>query len=143
MNQQLYSDRQAGPPDKGTPRAWALLVILGLPSLAAGSIPMSSAWTLTPAESSAVVQSFVASGVETHDPAVAKFVELARAGTFQYMDRSLAIADGYRLIGTDFPGMGEHWVNPGLIMKGDFDPAHPQVLCYTTVNGEATLTSVA
>jgi len=85
----------------------------------------------------------VRTGVETHDPAVAEFVELARAGTFQYMDRSLAIADGYRLIGTDFPGMGEHWVNPGLIMKGDFDPAHPQVLCYITVNGDATLISVA
>jgi hypothetical protein len=73
----------------------------------------------------------------------AAFVESARAATAKYQDRSVAIADGYRQIGTDFPAMGEHWINIGLLFDGKFDPAHPEVLTYVVVSGKPRLLGVA
>jgi len=77
------------------------------------------------------------------DHAVASFIESARAATTKYQDRSLAIADGYRQIGSDFPAMGEHWINIGLLFDGKFDPAHPEVLTYVVVSGKPQLLGVA
>ncbi len=73
----------------------------------------------------------------------AAFVESARAATAKYQDRSVAIADGYRQIGSDFPAMGEHWINIGLLFDGKFDPAHPEVLTYVVVSGKPRLLGVA
>ena len=50
--------------------------------------------------------------------AAQRFVDLVRVATDRYHDRARAVADGYRLIGRDFPGMGEHWVNVGLLFDG-------------------------
>ncbi len=72
-----------------------------------------------------------------------EFVESARAGTEKYKDRSVAIADGYRKIGTDFPAMGEHWINIGLLFDGKFDAAHPEILTYVVVSGNPQLLGVA
>ena len=77
------------------------------------------------------------------DHSVAAFIESARAATTKYQDRSVAIADGYRQIGTDFPAMGEHWINIGLLFDGKFDPAHPEVLTYVIVSGKPRLLGVA
>jgi hypothetical protein len=74
---------------------------------------------------------------------VAAFIESARAGTSKYQDRSVAIADGYRQIGSDFPAMGEHWINIGLLFDGKLDPAHPEVLTYLVVSGKPRLLGVA
>ncbi len=74
---------------------------------------------------------------------VAAFLESARAATARYQERSVAIADGYRQIGSDFPGMGEHWINIGLLFDGTFDPAHPEVLTYAVVSGKPQLLGVA
>lgn len=78
-----------------------------------------------------------------HDTSETAFVETARAATAKYQDRSVAIADGYRQIGSDFPAMGEHWINIGLLFDGKFDPAHPEVLTYVVVSGTPRLLGVA
>lgn len=74
---------------------------------------------------------------------VAVFIESARAATAKYQDRSVAIADGYRQIGSDFPAMGQHWINIGLLFDGKIDPAHPEVLTYAVVSGRPQLLGVA
>ena len=71
------------------------------------------------------------------------FVEQARAGTARYREQNAAIADGYRRYGPDFPGMGEHWVSPTLLVAGRFEPSRPQVLSYAEVGGRPTLVGVA
>ncbi len=77
------------------------------------------------------------------DEQVSAFIETARAASEKYRDRSVAIADGYRKIGTDFPGMGEHWINIGLLFDGKFEAAHPEVLTYVVVSGRPRLLGVA
>lgn len=66
------------------------------------------------------------------DSAAARFVAAARAGTVRYRDRLLAIADGYRQVGPELPGMGEHWLNVRLVLADTLDPAHPPVLIYVS-----------
>jgi hypothetical protein len=70
------------------------------------------------------------------------FVECARIGTARYKDRSAAIADGYRKIGSDFPAMGEHWIRIGLVFDGRFEPSRPEVLNYVDVDGRPQLLGV-
>jgi len=74
---------------------------------------------------------------------VATFVERARAATARYHDLSAAIAAGYRLVGPDFPGMGEHWVHPRRIVQRALSVERPPVLSYLRVDGEPILTGVA
>jgi hypothetical protein len=71
------------------------------------------------------------------------FVATVRAATERYRDRSVAIADGYRRIGPDFPSMGEHWVSIPLVVRGEVDPRHPPILEYVTVAGAPVLAGVA
>ena len=71
------------------------------------------------------------------------FIKCAREGTARYQDRSAAILDGYRLIGRDFPGMGEHWINISLLFDSKFDPERPEVLNYVEVAGKPQLLGVA
>lgn len=78
----------------------------------------------------------------TANEAIDRFVRRAREGTERYRDRSVAIEDGYRRLGPDFPAMGEHWANPEVVSKGDFDAARPGLLTYVQVNGVPTLTGV-
>jgi hypothetical protein len=42
----------------------------------------------------------------------------------------------------DFPSMGEHWVNPALVLEERFDVARPAILTYTVVQGRPTLLGV-
>jgi hypothetical protein len=62
--------------------------------------------------------------------------------TERYADRSLAVLDGYRRIGADFPGMGEHWVNLPVMLQNRIDPARPTLLTYATIAGRPTLLGV-
>jgi hypothetical protein len=73
----------------------------------------------------------------------AAFIESARVATAKYQDRSVAIAEGYRQIGSDFPSMGEHWISIGLLFDGKIDPAHPEVLTYAVISGKPQLLGVA
>ena len=74
---------------------------------------------------------------------VERVLARARDGTRRYRDRDVAIADGYRLIGPDFPGMGEHWIHLGLLLRGELDATRPPVLEYATIDGRPTLVGVA
>ena len=71
------------------------------------------------------------------------FLEKARAATERYQNRAAAIADGYRRLGPSFPGMGEHWIHPGLIVSGRVDAAAPPVLCYADSAGIPMLVALA
>lgn len=76
------------------------------------------------------------------DP-VEAFVTAVRQATARFHDRGIAIREGYRKLGPDFPAMGEHWIQPGLVIDGAVDPARPPVLTYATLEGRVTLTGVA
>jgi hypothetical protein len=77
------------------------------------------------------------------DPAfTTSFIEAAREATRRYRDRAAAIADGFRLLGPDFPAMGEHWVQPGRMVQGQLDVTRPQALSYAIIDGRPVLTGV-
>ena len=76
---------------------------------------------------------------EPTDTAISKFIALGRAGTARYREQRAAVDDGYRRVGMDFPGMGEHWVSLEYVITGVFDPARPAILSYTPVNGKPEL----
>lgn len=82
-------------------------------------------------------------GSAVTDSSGAAFARQVRAATERFARLDEAIAAGYRLVGPDFPGMGEHWVNIRAIMMKRVDPAHPAVLSYLRVAGEAVLTGAA
>lgn len=71
------------------------------------------------------------------------FVAVTRSGIARFHDRGAAIAAGYRRMGPSFPGMGEHWVHPGLIVRRDVTPGDPPVLCYAEIGGEPRLVAAA
>lgn len=74
---------------------------------------------------------------------IARFVARAREATRRFQERSAAIEAGYRRIGPDFPGMGEHWISIGLLFRSSFDVAHPAVLEYIESAGTPRLVGVA
>jgi hypothetical protein len=76
------------------------------------------------------------------DAAVAAFLAQARAASARYHEQRQAILDGFRRLGPDFPGMGEHWVHPGRTVNGTLDIARPQALSYTSIDGRPVLTGV-
>lgn len=67
-----------------------------------------------------------------------RFLDSARAATAKYRDVSRALADGYRPVGPGTPGMGQHWVNIGLLIGGKVDPAAPAILEYADADGDST-----
>ncbi|HZH80349.1 MAG TPA: hypothetical protein VFD76_07715 [Gemmatimonadales bacterium] len=70
------------------------------------------------------------------------FLARARAASEKYKDQLLAIADGYRAIGPEAPAMGQHWLQPGLLVGARFDVDHPTILEYVTVQGQPVLAGV-
>jgi hypothetical protein len=61
----------------------------------------------------------------------------------RFEDVGVAIAEGYRKIGPDFPGMGEHWIHPSRVIAGTLDPRIPAVLTYAPVGVERQLIGFA
>jgi hypothetical protein len=57
----------------------------------------------------------------------------------RFGDRRVAIAEGYRRVGVDFPSMGEHWIDLAGLLRNRIDPAHPTLLTYATIAGQPTL----
>lgn len=106
--------------------ALALSLAVATPADARGQVPLHSAHHV-PTDSGA---------------AAGEFVRRARMGTERYRDQSVAVEDGYRRLGPDFPAMGEHWANPELVAKGVLDASRPGLLTYARVNGVPTLTGV-
>jgi len=70
---------------------------------------------------------------------LARVVSIASA---RFADRRVASANGYRRIGPDFPGMGEHWLNAGVLLAGTVDAEHPALLIYADLHGAPTLLGV-
>ena len=77
------------------------------------------------------------------DSATRAFVDSATLATRRFADRRQAIRAGYRRLGPDFPGMGEHWIHPGRIVRGVLDPSRPSVLSYVEMEGEPVLVGLA
>jgi len=71
------------------------------------------------------------------------FLRGVEAASARYVDVDSAVASGYRRLGPDFPGMGEHWIHPGRVIGGALDPERPPVLAYTTVDGRRRLVGFA
>jgi len=78
-----------------------------------------------------------------NDTAAARFLARVRAATARYRERDQAVLDGYRPIGGDFPGMGEHWIDVRTLFSGTFTPERPPILEYVTIDGRPTLIGVA
>ncbi|MEO8334657.1 MAG: esterase-like activity of phytase family protein [bacterium] len=66
----------------------------------------------------------------------------AARGAWRYADRRVAAADGYRRIGPDFPGMGEHWLNTAMLISGKLDANRPTILIYAPIAGAPKLIGV-
>jgi hypothetical protein len=73
---------------------------------------------------------------------VTAMLERARVATEQFGDRRVAVASGYRKVGRDLPSMGEHWLNPRLLVDAQFDVTRPAVLTYLMIDGRPQLTGV-
>lgn len=71
------------------------------------------------------------------------FVDTLRVAVAALSTVPAAVAAGYRRLGPDFPGMGEHWVHPGHIVSGRVDPRAPAVLAFAPIDGAARLVGVA
>ena len=80
---------------------------------------------------------------QANDSTVAAFVLRTREATKMYHDLDAAVASGYRLLGPDFPGMGEHWVHIHRAVHGGFEADRPAVLTYAHVGGRRILTGIA
>ena len=78
-----------------------------------------------------------------NDTAAARFLARVRAATARYRERDQAVLDGYRPIGGDFPGMGDHWIDVRTLFSGTFTPEQPPILEYVTIDGRPTLIGVA
>jgi hypothetical protein len=68
--------------------------------------------------------------------------DVAARSSARYRDRRIAMAAGYRRIGADFPGMGEHWVNPAALLRDVVDPARPSFLTYVTIDSAPRLVGI-
>src|SRR5262249_32158492 len=69
-------------------------------------------------------------------------IRAAARETERFTDRRVAVDEGYRRVGADFPGMGEHWINVGSLLGNRIDPARPALLTYAMIAGRPTLLGV-
>jgi len=77
------------------------------------------------------------------NPTDTTFFDRARIGAARFRDVSVAQAEGYRPIGPDAPGMGRHYVNPLLVMRGQVTPDRPQAISYARMGDSLVLVAVA
>jgi len=82
------------------------------------------------------------SGAKPSDPdraALDSLADVTARRISRFADRGVAIAAGYRRIGTDFPSMGEHWLHAGSLLAQRIDPDRPTLLAYAVIDGKPTL----
>lgn len=108
-------------------RTLAVVVVVAVASIAAANRPVSM------------------HSVDTGhgDPRTDQFLARARAGTGRYQKQEVAIADGYKPVGVEFPAMGTHWVHLGRVLEDSLIPERPSVLIYVDVAGHPQLAGVA
>jgi hypothetical protein len=80
---------------------------------------------------------------QTGEPPPDPNVQVVRAATARYRDRTVAEEEGYRRIGPDIPAMGEHWVQVGRLLDPAVDLERPEILTYVPVDGRPRLVGVA
>ena len=70
---------------------------------------------------------------------------IAEAGrsSARFADRRVAVEEGYRRLGADFPAMGEHWLKVGALLQPEFDTERPAILIYADIGARPTLLGVA
>ena len=76
-------------------------------------------------------------------PGADGLVTAVREGSAAFRDLRAAALAGYRRVGPDFPGMGEHWVHVARLMETGAAPETPPILSYATIGGTPTLVGVA
>jgi len=73
-------------------------------------------------------------------------VQIVRQATERFRDVGVAEAEEYKLLfgcvsGSDWGAMGLHYVNLPLVMDGELDPTHPEIILYEAApNGRLKLT---
>lgn len=77
------------------------------------------------------------------DSVAADFLTRARRASERYRRIEVAIADGYRRVGMDFPTLGEHWAHIATAATGGLDPERPPVLIYVRAGGVPVLAGLA
>lgn len=75
-------------------------------------------------------------------PAFQNEVLTSRAVADQFNTPEKASAGGFVQTTNDVPFMGEHWLNYENVRDGVFDPAKPEGLLFSTVDGERKLVGV-
>lgn len=84
-----------------------------------------------------------AQSIAMHDrPALDSLARAAARASVRFADRAVAARSGYRRIGPDFPGMGEHWLHPGALLAGKLDAEQPTILIFATIAGVPRLLGV-
>lgn len=76
------------------------------------------------------------------DSRILRLLAATKEASAEFHDRRAAIAAGYRRIGPDVPSMGEHWINPRLVVSDSFDVTRPALLTYIKAGGQPVLTGV-
>jgi len=96
-------------------------------------------------------ESLQAAAAQHHAPAADKdqtnaLVKTVREATERFKDVAVAENEGYSLLfgcvsGPDYGAMGLHYVNLPLVIDGDLDPNHPEIVIYEAMpNGRLKLT---
>lgn len=73
----------------------------------------------------------------------ADFVAQAREAAERFAHAEEARLAGYRPLGPDFPGMGDHWVNSFLLMRSTLERGPPPILTYLATPDGYLFTGVA
>lgn len=94
------------------------------------------------ADSATHVHAALRATMASEDPTVLRLLSATKEASAAFHDRRTAIAAGYRRIGPDVPSMGEHWINPRIVVADSFDVTQPALLTYIKVGGRPVLTGV-
>lgn len=82
-----------------------------------------------------------AHGAHKLPPATRQELAQVRQATKQYHDAEQALADGYVPSSAHVPGMGIHYLNPGLV-DGTFEKEKPELLVYVDRGNHRKLVAV-
>jgi hypothetical protein len=104
---------------------------------------MRREWTATSVLGVAVLGWAAAAEAQSGPSERDAFLARAAEASALYADRREAIADGFRRVGPEFPGMGVHWVQTGRVVSGQLAGDRPAVLCYVDLDGVPTLVGLA
>jgi hypothetical protein len=132
------------PPGLGETRIRELLEQLGQPAVitSSGGPPSSAESGITQmAPSPPAGHAHPGFGFPAADTAA--LLASVRHAAARFADPEEARLAGYRPLGPDFPGMGDHWIHGFRMVRGGEDPAHPPVLTYLRTPEGYRFTGVA